>query len=231
MEEIKQLLQEILLQNNNSNWFTYVSTFVPLILTVISIFSACMQHKQNLNLQKQIANRDSANLLRQNVIEIYNAYFNGLSVVHQASGNVNNVFSTPQSIQQWAYDLEKSFKRLSYAYNQAKLIFNDDELVQALKRSFRKFESLYNCVNRYYHSGVPIMTIRHAWAVISKKYMITEGDYVALSQYSSAMEKYVELCGNENTENIQSFMEEFEKSVSDEVFDIYFKKYIQLNEL
>ena len=68
MEEIVQGLQkisEILLQNQTPVWLTYLSSLGPLILTGISVFIACRQHKQNQNLQKQIANRDSANLLRQ----------------------------------------------------------------------------------------------------------------------------------------------------------------------
>ena len=80
MEEIVQELQkisEILLQNQTPAWLTYLSSLGPLILTGISVFIACRQHKQNRNLQKQIANRDSSNLLRQNVLEVYNAYFNG----------------------------------------------------------------------------------------------------------------------------------------------------------
>lgn len=89
MEEIVQELQkisEILLQNQTPAWLTYLSSLGPLILTGISVFIACGQHKQNQNLQKQIANRDSSNLLRQNVLEVYNAYFNGLRVVDQ--GNI-----------------------------------------------------------------------------------------------------------------------------------------------
>lgn len=94
MEEIVQELQkisEILLQNQTPAWLTYLSSLGPLILTGISVFIACGQHKQNQNLQKQIANRDSSNLLRQNVLEVYNAYFNGLRVVDQAVGNVADV--------------------------------------------------------------------------------------------------------------------------------------------
>ena len=58
MEEIVQELQkisEILLQNQTPAWLTYLSSLGPLILTGISVFIACRQHKQNRNLQKQIA--------------------------------------------------------------------------------------------------------------------------------------------------------------------------------
>lgn len=142
MEEIAQELQkisEILLQNQTPVWLTYLSSLGPLILTGISVFIACRQHKQNQNLQKQIANRDSANLLRQNVLEVYNAYFNGLRVVDQAVGNVADVFASPQSLQQWVYEFQRAYEMLACSYNQAKLMLDDDQLLQALKTSFYKF--------------------------------------------------------------------------------------------
>lgn len=52
MEEIVQELQkisEILLQNQTPAWLTYLSSLGPLILTGISVFIACGQHKQNQN--------------------------------------------------------------------------------------------------------------------------------------------------------------------------------------
>ena len=57
MEEIVRELQkisEILLQNQTPVWLTYLSSLGPLILTGISVFIACRQHKQNHRLQTEI---------------------------------------------------------------------------------------------------------------------------------------------------------------------------------
>ena len=221
MEEIVQELQkisEILLQNQTPAWLTYLSSLGPLILTGISVFIACGQHKQNQNLQKQIANRDSSNLLRQNVLEVYNAYFNGLRVVDQAVGNVADVFASPQSLQQWVYEFQRAYEMLACSYNQAKLMLDDDQLLQALKTSFYKFNDLYGCVNSYYHSGLPLSAMNNAWAVVSPKYMINAGDYVTLSQNLPAMEEFWKLCENRHTQDIRKFMEAFKSSMEDETF-------------
>lgn len=234
MEEIVQELQkisEILLQNQTPVWLTYLSSLGPLILTGISVFIACRQHKQNQNLQKQIANRDYANLLRQNVLEVYNDYFNGLRVVYQAIGNVADVFASPQTLQQWTYELQKAYEAMSCSYNQAKLMFDDNQLLQALETSFNKFNDLYDCVDQYYHSGLPIATINNAWATVSSKYMIAGGDYVTLSQNLPAMEEFWKLCDNRHTQDIRNLMEAFKVSMEDETFDKHFKKYIQINQL
>lgn len=234
MEEIVRELQkisEILLQNQTPVWLTYLSSLGPLILTGISVFIACRQHKQNQNLQKQIANRDSANLLRQNVLEVYNAYFNGLRVVDQAVGNVVDVFASPQSLQQWTFELQKAHETMSCSYNQAKLMFDDVQLLQALETSFNNFNDLYICVNQYYHSGLPIVVMNNAWAAVSLKYMINAGDYVTLSQNIQAMEEFWGLCDNRHIQDIRSLMKTFKVSVEDKTFDEHFKKYIRMNQL
>lgn len=234
MEKIVQELQkiaEILLQNQNPAWISYLSSLGPLVLTGISVFIACKQHKQNQDLQKQIANRDSANLLRQNVMEVYNAYFNGLRVVEQAVGNVADVFTSPQSMQQWLCEFQRTYEMLTCSYNQAKLMLNDDKLLQVLNISFYKFSDLYNAVNAYYHSGVPLTTIINAWEIISLKYKINKSDYVALVQNPKIMKEFRELCDNRYTQDIKKLMEAFKMSLTYEKFDKHFKKYIQIDRL
>lgn len=170
---------EGIIQNQNPVWLIYLSSLGPLILTGISVFIACKQHKQSQNLQKQIANRDSTILLRQNVLEIYNAYFNGLRVVNQARGNVADVFSTPQSIKQWSDELQRAYETIINSYNLAKLMFDDKQLLQTLKNAFEKFNDLYICVNNYYHSELLIATINTAWTLVSSLYGIAKGDYLS----------------------------------------------------
>lgn len=120
---------------------------------------------------------------------------------------------------------------LSCSYNQAKLMFDDDQLLKALKTSFDKLNDLYSCVNSYYHSGLPLAAMNNAWTVVSPKYMINVGDYVTLSQNLSAMEDFWKLCDNRHTQNIRKLMEEFKASLEDEAFDKHFKKYIRINQL
>lgn len=234
MEETVQELQKIsgiLLQNQSPVWLTYLSALGPLILTGISVFIACRQHCQNQKLQKQIADRDASNLLRQNVLDIYNAYFNGFNVVLQAIGNVADVFATPLSSQQWFAELQKAHETLACSYNQAKLMLDDPNLLKALELSFRKFNDLYGEVARYYSSGLLIATMSNAWNAISHKYMIGAGDYMTLVQNLAAMEEFWKLCDNRHTQEIRRLMEDFRASMATENFDKYFKKYIQIKQL
>lgn len=222
---------EEIIQNQNPVWLIYLSSLGPLILTGISVFIACKQHKQSQNLQKQIANRDSTILLRQNVLEIYNAYFNGLRVVNQTGGNVADVFSTPQSVKQWSDELQRAYEAITNSYNLAKLMFDDKQLLQTLRNSFEKFNDLYFCVNNYYHSEFLLATITTAWNRVSFKYGITKEDYMSLLLNSEAKEDYLKQCENHYTQDIQKSMDAFIVSMKDENFDVYFKEYIKMSDL
>lgn len=234
MERIVQELQkivEILLQNQNPVWLSYLSSIGPIFLTGISVFIACRQHKQNLDLQKQIANRDSINLLCQNILGVYNAYFGALRVVEQAVGNVAEVFSNPQSLCQWCNELQKAYEMLNCSYNQAKLMLDDEQMLQVLKISINKFSELYNAVNVYYHSGIPLKIIRDAWKDISSEYEIFIEDYITLAMSHQAKKKFLEKCDNIHTRHISDLMNEFKESLANKEFDEHFKKYIKIKEL
>lgn len=203
MEKIVQELQkiiEILSQNQIPAYISYLSSLGPLILTGISVYIGYKQHRQNQDLQKQIANRDSTILLRQNVLETYNSYFNALRVIEQAIGNVADVFSTPQSMYQWCNELQKAYDMLSCSYNQMKLMLDDEQILQTLKTARCKFIDLYNAVNKYYHSGIPLKIISNTWEIISPEYKIAKEDYVALVKNYQAKEAFCKKCDNKNTQ-------------------------------
>lgn len=234
MEEIMRELQkisEILQQNQTSVWITYLSSLGPLILTGISVFIAIKQHKQNQALQKQIANRDAANLLRQNVLDVYNVYFNGLRVVEQYMLSGVIIFAFRSILQQWMKEFQEAYDALWRTFNQARLMLNDDQLLQALMRSFHRFSELYSYVNSYWQRGLLLNTMKDAWMVISSKYAIEVENYVTLSQNSSAMKELRELCDNEHTQEINRLMEAFKASMGDETFDKHFKEYIRITQL
>lgn len=62
LQALNQIVR-VLDESQNPTWLLYLSALGPLILTAISVFIACRQHRQNQNLQKQIADRDYKNIL------------------------------------------------------------------------------------------------------------------------------------------------------------------------
>ena len=92
MEELVQVLNEIkeILQTNvEPPYLTVITGIIPLILTGISVFSAIIQYKQSVKLQKEIHNRDARMQREENVLQIYNAFCNAQGVVSMGNQNLN----------------------------------------------------------------------------------------------------------------------------------------------
>ena len=177
MNDTLQALNEIvriLDESQNPTWLLYLSALGPLILTAISVFIACRQHKQNQDLQKQIADRDYKNMLRQNALEIYNDFFNGLRVVYQAVGNVAEAVSTLESLSKWAIELQTAYEQMTASYNHAKLMLDDDKLIEVLKRTYNCFVELYDKFNSYCSSGEVYSVIGNAFNAKSAKYGVKD---------------------------------------------------------
>lgn len=229
MNDTLQALNEIvriLDESQNPTWLLYLSALGPLILTAISVFIACRQHKQNQDLQKQIADRDYKNMLRQNALEIYNDFFNGLRVVYQAVGNVAEAVSTLESLSKWAIELQTAYEQMTASYNHAKLMLDNDKLIEVLKRTYNCFVELYDKFNSYCSSGEVYSVIGNAFNAISAKYGVK--DEIALFLNPAAKEEYLKLCSTDTAKKIHGLMQAYIESMADDNFDVYFKKYVQL---
>lgn len=229
MEDILQALNDIvqiLEESQNPTWLLYLSALGPLILTAISVFIACQQHKQNQALEKQIADRDYKNILRQNALAIYNDFFNGLRVVHQAVSNVAEVFSIPKSLDMWAKELQTAYEQITASYNRAKLMLDDDKLVEVLKHTYDCFVELYDEFNSYCNSGEVYSVIGDAFNVISAKYGVKNELELLLNP--AAKEEYLKRCYSDNAKKIHGLMQAYIEAMADDNFDVYFKKYVQL---
>lgn len=229
MDDTLQALNEIVCildESQNPTWLLYLSALGPLILTAISVFIACRQHRQNQNLQKQIADRDYKNILRQNALAIYNDFFNGLRVVDQAFGNVAEVFSVPKVLSKWALELQTAYEQMTASYNHARLMLDDDKLVEVLKHTYDCFTELYDEFNSYCGSGEVYSVIGNSFNAISAKYGVE--DEIALFLNPAAKEEYLKLCDTDNAKKIHGLMQAYIEAMADDNFDVYFKKYVQL---
>ena len=229
MDDTLQALNEIvriLDESQDPTWLLYLSALGPLVLTAISVFIACRQHRQNQNLQKQIADRDYKNILRQNALAIYNDFFNGLRVVYQAVGNVAEVFSTPKSLDMWARELQTAYEQMTASYNHARLMLDDDKLMEVLKRTYNCFAELFDEFNSYCGSGEVYSVIGNAFRIASSKYGVKNELELLLNP--AAKEEYLKLCDTDNAKKIHDLMQAYIEAMADDNFDVYFKKYVQL---
>lgn len=198
---------------------------VPIALTVITIILSVRMEKQNQKLQKSIAERDTINQTRQCILDIYNAYLDAFHLAAQANGNIVDIFVADQSYYLWANDIDNKSKAVMCAYNRAKLMLNDPQLLQALKNGFNAFSALNSSVKGYIFTGTPTRTIQNAWSVFCQNHpSTTAGNYYALVQDSVLADEFRKLCSNTYTDDIQKNVEIYMNVVGLDDFDDMFKK-------
>lgn len=203
---------------------------VPIVLTIITIVLSVRMDKQNQKLQKSIADRDTINQTRQCVLDIYNAYLEAFHLTGQASGNVADIFVSDQSYYMWANDVDNKSKTVMYAYNRAKLMLDDPQLIETLKNGFDAFSALNGSVKSYIFTGTPTRTIQNAWCAFCQVHPnIQPGNYYVLLQDSVLADEFRELCSNTYTDGIQKTIEMYMAIVGNDDFDGKFKKYLQIS--
>ena len=233
MDEIIKSLDNIAYAINGNALTTCLSIIfavVPIVLTIVTIVLSVRMDKQNQKLQKSIADRDTINQTRQCVLDIYNAYLDAFHLTGQASGNVADIFVSDQSYYMWANDVDNKSKEIVYAYNRAKLMLNDCELLETLKMGFDAFSALNGAVKSYIFAGTPTRTIQNAWCAFCQAHPnIQPGNYYALLQDSVMANEFRKLCSNTYTDGIQKNIEMYMAIVGNDDFDGKFKKYLQIS--
>ena len=233
MDEIIKSLDNIADAINGNTLTTCLSiifAIVPIVLTIITIVLSVRMDRQNQKLQKSIADRDMINQTRQCVLDIYNAYLDAFHLTGQATGNVADIFVSDQSYYMWANDVDNKSKAVMYAYNRAKLMLNDSQLLELLKNGFVAFSALNGSVKSYIFTGTPTRTIQNAWCTFCQNHPnIQPGNYYALLQDSVLADEFRKLCSNTYTDGIQTNIETYIAIVGNDDFDEKFKKYLQIS--
>lgn len=232
MDEIIRSLDQIADAINGNALTTSLSIIfavVPIVLTIITIILSVRMEKQNQKLQKMIADRDTINQIRQCILDIYNAYLDAFHLACQSNGNVHDIFVSDQSYYTWAKDIDNKNKEIMCAYNRAKVILDDSDLLETLKNGFDAFAILNGSISNYIFTGIPTRTIQNAWCAFSQSHPnIRACDYYSLSQDSVMADEFRKLCSNTYTNVIQKNIEAYMAVVGSDDFDEKFKKYLRI---
>ena len=212
-------------------WASIAGIVAPIILTVITIYLSLRMDRQNKKLQKMLSDRDTINQTRECILNIYNSFYTGLDIVLKAGSDVGEVFTSDQSYYLWAQSIENANADIFRSFNQAKLMVDDDDLINQLREAKDIFSRLHVAVNHYISTGIPAQMINNAWMKISSQGNIQPGNYYALLQNRVLHEEFLSSCKTGYTHNIQGILEEYRNCVGKDTFDKPFRKYVQIKEL
>jgi len=211
-------------------WVTVLGAFTPIILTVITIILSVRMDEQNKKLQQDIHKRDVRNQARQDILGIYDSFCETL-VVLKRRGIVASILSDEYATNCWNQELSEVSTKVSKACDRAKLLIDDKELTDYLCLLTQDYHDIYASISRYLYSGVPAQMIQVARNNLQNQYGNAVSNPSFLVSNVAIRNQYIQMCENEITKELQRKIDAYCEMLSDDKFDIKFKKHLVIDEL
>lgn len=213
--------------------FDYVSTFLPILLSALLIIQNFIIDLRNKKLQKEIHNRDIRLRRHDDILSIYSIYYDVMSLLYTSNfvfevkqGNVNYVMNYYNNL----FLMKNNILR---KLDIANLLFrhSDSELFEVIET---RFKLAVEIINKYlaYINGNFVNTATDSWNKICKlQPLLSPYNYLLLHQNQSILNDFLKMCETDETKELDKLLEQYNEQHSYEKFDIYFEKYLGMEEL
>lgn len=213
--------------------FDYVSTFLPILLSALLIIQNFIIDSRNKKLQKEIHNRDIRLRRHDDILSIYSIYYDVMSLLYTSNfvfevkqGNVNYVMNYYNNL----FLMKNNILR---KLDIANLLFrhSDSELFEVIET---RFKLAVEIINKYlaYINGNFVNTATDSWNKICKlQPLLSPYNYLLLHQNQSILNDFLKMCETDETKELDKLLEQYNEQHSYEKFDIYFEKYLGMEEL
>ena len=231
MTELVEALNGIANAIGDSNlplWASIADIVAPIILTSVSIWLTIRIDRKNGELQKALSNRDTVNQTRQYILEIYDAYFEACNLAYQTHNDVLEAFISDNSWYNWGASVDHADLLMKKAYNQSRMMLDDEELLKELKKVQEALSQINNTVKQYVYTGIPSQVIQGAWNEMFLKYQIQPEDYKTVFSNGALGEEFKKHCRTSYTENIQQKMLDFTHLVNTSSIPEKLREYIRI---
>lgn len=232
---MEQIVEQ-LMQLNSRDLLDIVGILLPIVLTLILIIQNIIFSYRTDKLQKQIHNRDRINQYHDDILTIYNTYYDFCDTIFTSgfnyyveSGNINLAVA-------WINNLATLRISIGRKMDLAKLIFgrSNKELYSIIEKRFKLSIKIIDKYLEYINSGKLWIVSENAWAMVSSRYPMAAAfkyNYALLDQNQTIREDFIKLCRSEELDEIDSLIKEHQEKHSYESYDVYFEEYFALDEL
>lgn len=232
MEQIIEQLMKV----NERDWLDVIGILIPIILTVVIIIQNIIYFNRSDKLQKQIHNRDRINQYHNDILMIYNTYYEFSDVVF-TSGFADNVKSANiNRASTWTNNLITLRISIGRKIDLSKLIFgqSNKKLYCVLEERFKLAIEIIDKYLSYVNSGRLFEVSENAWATVipSNPLGITfKYNYEILAQNKTMYDNFMKLCQSEELVEIETLTKDYQDKHKYDNFDKYFEEYFSLDKL
>ncbi|MCH5248739.1 MAG: hypothetical protein J1E98_02345 [Lachnospiraceae bacterium] len=232
---MEQIVEQ-LIKLNRRDLLDIVGILLPIVLTVVIIVQDIVHFRRTNELQKQIHNRDRAKQYHDDILIIYNTFYEFCDTIFTSGFSYNVESGNYNLASTWINNLNTL--RISIGRNQdlAKLIFgrSNKGLYSIIEDRFSLSTKIIDKYIEYINSGRLFTVSENAWTRVSPQYPTQvpfRYNYVMLAQDKSLYDDFMKLCESEELKEIQTLVKEHKEKHSYDNFDKYFEEYFSLDEL
>lgn len=227
---------EQLIKLNERDVLDIIGILLPIILTIVIIFQNRMYSCRTNELQKQIHNRDRINQFHNDILAIYNTYYDFCDIIF-TSGFDNNVkIGNVNLAATWINNLYVMRLTIGRKMDLAKLIFSqsNNTLYSLIEERFQLAIKIIDKYLEYINTGKLLAVSENAWTRITPQYPMNinlKYNYAMLMQDQNLYEDFLKLCQSKELEEIQTLIKAYKEKHSYENYDKYFENYFSLNDV
>lgn len=213
--------------------FDYVSTFLPILLSALLIIQNFIIDSRNKKLQKEIHNRDIKLRKHDDILSIYSVYYEVMDLLYSSNfvfevkqGNINYVMNC-------RYNLVSLRSNIIRKLDLATLLLkrSDNELFKIVETRFKLAIEIIDKY-LYYINGNFVNTATNSWnKICTLNPTILRYNYWTLQQNQDNLNDFLKMCETDETKELDKLLEQYNEQHSYEKFDIYFEKYLGMEEL
>ncbi len=232
---MNQIIEQ-LVKVNERDWLDVIGILIPIILTIVIIIQNIIYFNRSNKLQKQIHNRDRINQYHNDILMIYNTFYEFCDVIF-TSGFANNVKSANISLAStWINNLNTLRLSIGRKIDLSKLIFgqSNKELNCALEERFKLAIEIIDKYLMYINSGRLLEVSENAWVTIIPQNPIGitfKYNYEALAQNATMYSNFMKLCQSKELEEIETLTKDYQAKHNYDNYDKYFEEYFTLDKL
>lgn len=225
-----------LIKLNRRDFLDIIGILLPIILTVVIIVQNRVYTRRTDALQKQIHNRDRVNQYHDDILSVYNTYYDFCDTIF-TSGFDNSVKSGNVNLANaWVNNLITMKLSIGRNLDLAKLIFgrNNKELYSIIEERFNLAINIIDKYLEYINSGKLWAVSENAWTRVTPQNPLgttLRYNYSWLAQDKNLYDDFVKLCQSEELEEIQALIKEYNQKHNYDSYDKYFEEFFALDEL
>lgn len=229
MEDIVKELVKL----NQRDLLDIVAVLVPIFLSAIIIVQNKIYEHRNTELQKRIHNREWSQQYHDDILLVYNTYYEFCDVIFNSGFSYNIEIGYVNAVTAGVNQLQILRGNILRRKDLTRLLFQkkNPEMYDVIDTCFNREIDIIGKYIDYVSSGKLLEVSENAWNTVTSGTLLQKYNYGMLQQNNNAYNNFLKLCQSNELQEIKKLLDEDMKSHDYDNYDKYFEEYFAVDKL